>query len=64
MVWDKLTFSELPLCKFKKFVSGSVTGKLTHAGNFKASCYDLKIRGLGKNCVRLYSYVLFLRHSF
>ena len=45
--WEKLTFSKL---RFSKFFSRSVFGELqlTHKSlNFKTSCYNLQVRGLG-----------------
>ena len=46
-----LTFSKFQFSKFKKFVSRSVFGELQVTQislNFKTSCYNLKIRGLGR----------------
>ena len=49
------TFSKLPLSGFKKFVTRLVFGELQPTQvslNFKSSCCNLKIRGLGaKLCV-------------
>ena len=53
--WEKLTFSKLQISKLKKFVPRSVFGELLLKQipmNFKTSCYNLKIRGMGaKLCV-------------
>ena len=49
------TFSKLLFCGFKKFVTMSVFGELQLTQislNFKTSCCNLKIRGMGaKLCV-------------
>ena len=64
--WEKLTLSKLRFFRFKEFVSRSVFGKLQLTQvtrDFEPSCCNLKIRGLRKNRVRLFSiYVSFLRH--
>ena len=60
------TFSKLRFSAFKKFVTRSVFGELqlTQVSlNFKASCCNLKIRGLGaKMCVWLFYYFNFKRN--
>ena len=59
--WEKLTFSKLQFSKFKKLVTRSVFEELQLTQislNFKTSCCNLKIRGLGaKLCV---AFLLFL----
>ena len=48
--WEKLTFSKLQMSNFKKLISGSDFGalQLTQKSlDFKTSCCNLKIRGLG-----------------
>ena len=47
---EKLTFSNLKISKFKKFVTSSVLGELQLTQillNFKTSCCNFKIRDLG-----------------
>ena len=60
------TFSKLRFSGFKKFVTRSVFGELQFTKislNFKTSCCNLKIRGLGaKLCVRLFYYFNFERN--
>ena len=55
--WEKLTFSNLRFSKFKKFVTKSVFRELQLTQmslNFTASCWNLKIKGLGaKVCAAL-----------
>ena len=57
------TFSKLRFSKSKKFVSRSVFGEfqLTQILNFKTSCYNLKIRGLGAKLCGFYIIILILK---
>ena len=57
------TFSKLRFSKSKKFVSRSVFGEfqLTQILNFKTSCYNLKIRGLG---AKLFVWLLYYYFNF
>ena len=59
------TFSKLRFSGFKKFVTGSVFWRfqLTQVLlNFKTSCCNLKISGLGTICVWLFYYFNFERN--
>ena len=58
-------FSKLQSSKFKKFVTGSVFGELQLtkiSSNFKTSCCNFKIRGLGSNIVWLFKHFNFERN--
>ena len=57
-------FSKLQFSGFKKFVTSSVFGELPLTQmslNFKISCCNLKIRGLGAKNVSGFSIILILK---
>ena len=61
----KLTFSKLQFSKFKKFGNSSVFWELQLMQislNFKTSCYNLKVRGLGSRSCGLFFYFSFERY--